>query len=434
MLTQADNDALTRTGPGTLMGDLMRRYWQPILLTSELPDADGAPIRVRHLGENLIAWRNTDGSVGLMQNACPHRGASMFFGRNEENGLRCVYHGWKFDTEGVCTDMPNEPAESNFEHKIKATAYPCVERGDLIWAYMGPAETPPALPDLIWNMTPENPPFIWKHVRECNWMQALEGDIDTSHLNFLHSRLNSEEQRTPRGPRSDRPGAIAMAKYNQDPHVRLEVVDTEYGIMYAGRRAAEADSYYWRMSQFMFPFWTMPTGGAVEVGGKAWLPIDDENCMVLEFRWDPQGPATPEQLDQMRQLRNPWGYLPDSSDWIGRWRIKANKSNDFLLDYDLQKTTLYSGILSNPLQDGGVQTSMGAIYDRTKEHVGTTDAAIIRVRRRLIDAARALREQGAEPPVVDKPEAYRVRNHWAILPKSQHWIEATRELVRDFSK
>ena len=204
--------------------------------------------------------------------------------------------------------------------------------------------------------------------------------------------------------------------------------------MYAGRRAAEEDTWYWRMSQFLFPFWTMPTGGAVEVGGKAWMPIDDENTMVLEFRWDPQGPSTPDEIEQMTKIRNPWGYLPDSSDWIGRFRLVANKANDFLLDYELQKTTLYCGILSNPLQDGGVQVGMGAIYDRSKEHVGTTDAAIIRVRRRLIDAAKALRDTGEEPPVVDKPQAYRVRNHWAILPKDASWIESTRELVREDRK
>jgi hypothetical protein len=222
-----------------------------------------------------------------------------------------------------------------------------------------------------------------------------------------------------------------MAKYNGDPHVHLEVVDTAYGIMYAGRREAEPDTYYWRMSQFLFPYWTMPTGGAVEVGGKAWLPIDDENTMVFEFRWDPEGPASPEDLEAMREFRNPYGYLPESSGFNGRWRVKANKDNDYFLD---RRLPLFLGIKSNPLQDGAVQESMGPIYDRMKERLGTTDAAIIRVRRRLIEAARALRDRAENPPAVDDPALYRVRNHWAILPKEQNWIEGTRELVRDFSR
>jgi len=224
-----------------------------------------------------------------------------------------------------------------------------------------------------------------------------------------------------------------MAKYNQDPHPRLEVVDTEYGVMYAGRRECEPGTAYWRLSQFLFPFWTMPTGGAVEVGGKAWLPIDDENTMVLEFRWHPDGPPSEEEKAKMQELRNPYGYLPHSSDWLGRWRLAANKSNQYFFDYELQKSKLYFGVKSNPLQDGAVQETMGGIYDRSKERLGTTDAAIIRVRRRLITAAKALRDDSVTPPVVDDPGAYRVRNHWAILPENANWIESTRELVRDFS-
>ena len=152
MLTSEDNELLCRVGPGTPMGDLMRQYWIPALLSSELPEPDGPPVRVRLLGENLIAFRDTSGKVGLIQNHCPHRGASLFFGRNEEDGLRCVYHGWKFDATGACVDMPSEPAESNFKAKVRARAYPCVERNGVVWAYMGPRPTPPPLPDLEPNM------------------------------------------------------------------------------------------------------------------------------------------------------------------------------------------------------------------------------------------------------------------------------------------
>ena len=172
MLSKADNELLTRVGPGTPMGNLFRQYWLPALMSRELPEPDGAPLRVRLLGEDLVAWRNTDGSIGVMQNACPHRGASMFFGRNEENGLRCVYHGWKFDTEGNCVDMPNEPAESNFKHKIHASTYPTLEVGGIIWVYMGDPDRMPELSGHVNTLLPKEHTKAWKRHQSSNWMQA----------------------------------------------------------------------------------------------------------------------------------------------------------------------------------------------------------------------------------------------------------------------
>src|SRR5205823_1088939 len=186
MLSLQDNELLCRVGPGTPVGDLMRHYWIPAVRSDELPAPDSPPLRVRLLGENLIAFRTTSGKVGMVQNACPHRGASLFFGRNEEEGLRCVYHGWKFDVTGQCVDMPSEPAESNFRTKIKATAYPCIERNGVIWTYMGAREVPPPLSHIESNMVPTAAQgTISKIMRDSNYMQALEGDIDTSHLAFL---------------------------------------------------------------------------------------------------------------------------------------------------------------------------------------------------------------------------------------------------------
>src|SRR5438067_10745415 len=166
------------------MGNLLRQYWMPLMMSSELPSPDCPPVRIRILGENLIAFRTTSGEVGVIQNNCPHRGASLFFGRNEEEGLRCVYHGWKFDVSGQCVDMPSEPAESNFKEKIRTTAYPCVERGGVVWAYMGPRETPPPLPDIEANMLPDGEYAANVSLPQGNWVQAPEGDIDTSHLGF----------------------------------------------------------------------------------------------------------------------------------------------------------------------------------------------------------------------------------------------------------
>src|SRR4030088_2532728 len=175
MLTQQDNELVTRVGPGTPMGNLMRQYWVPAMLGSELPGPDCDPVRVLLLGEQLIAFRDSNGNVGLVANNCPHRGASLFFGRNEESGLRCVYHGWKFAVDGTCIDMPNEPAESDFRTKVKATAYPCKERGGVVWAYMGPRSIPPSLPDLEPNMRTDMRLSVRVTQQEAHWLQVLEG-------------------------------------------------------------------------------------------------------------------------------------------------------------------------------------------------------------------------------------------------------------------
>ena len=196
MLTREENEFLTRIGPTTAMGDLLRQYWVPALLTTELPVSDGPPLRVRLLGEDLIAFRATSGEAGLVEQGCPHRRASLFFGRNEENGLRCGYHGWKFNVQGQCVDMPNEPVECDFKEKVRLKAYPCRERNGVIWAYLGPRLEPPPLPEFEWNLTPDNVPFLWRNYRACNWVQALEGDIDSSHINYLHGTRDSEDLST----------------------------------------------------------------------------------------------------------------------------------------------------------------------------------------------------------------------------------------------
>jgi phthalate 4,5-dioxygenase len=188
MLSREENELVSRVGPGTPMGGLMREYWLPAMLSSELPSADSDPVRVLLLGEQLIAFRDSSGRVGLIAHNCPHRGASLFFGRNEENGLRCVYHGWKFNVAGECVDMPNEPAESDFRNKVRAVAYPTMERGGVVWAYMGTRTEPPPLPDLEPNMRDDMDLSVYVSQQESNWLQVLEGDIDTVHAGFLHTR------------------------------------------------------------------------------------------------------------------------------------------------------------------------------------------------------------------------------------------------------
>jgi len=414
MLSREDNELLCRVGPGTPMGDLMRQYWVPAALSTELPARDGAPLRVRLLGENLIAFRATSGAVGLVRDSCPHRGASLFYGRNEQEGLRCVYHGWKFDVTGRCVDMPNEPAESNFRGKVRAVAYPCVERAGLVWAYLGPRETPPPLPDLEPTMLADASVQIYQ--RECNWMQALEGDIDTCHTVFLHlGSVDADEAR---------PGTWARYALS-DRAPRYAVADMDFGVMYGAYRPAEADSEYWRIANFLFPFYAMvPTGVlGLEVRVRAWVPMDDEHTLAISIARSAQGVRSAG-----RQVVRPPETLPNTTDWYGRFRCVANAGNDYLIDRTAQKTTSYTGIDAIFLQDQAVTESMGAIYDRTNERLGTSDQMIIRTRKRLIDAARALRDTGKVPPGVDDPGVYAVRSGGALLVRGADWVEATREL------
>jgi phenylpropionate dioxygenase-like ring-hydroxylating dioxygenase large terminal subunit len=414
MLSREDNELLCRVGPGTPMGDLMRQYWVPAALSTELPARDGAPLRVRLLGENLIAFRATSGAVGLVRDSCPHRGASLFYGRNEGDGLRCVYHGWKFDVAGRCVDMPNEPAESNFRGKVRAVANPCLERAGLVWAYLGPRETPPPLPDLEPAKLADASVQVYQ--RECNWVQALEGDIDTCHTVFLHLGSVSADEATPG----------TWARYAlSDRAPRYAVADMDFGVMYGAYRPAEADTEYWRIANFLFPFYAMvPTGVlGLEVRVRAWVPMDDEHTLAISIARSPQGTRTAG-----RQVVRPPGTLPNTTDWYGRFRCVANQGNDYLIDRAAQKTTSYTGIDSIFLQDQAVTESMGPIYDRTNERLGTSDQMIIRTRKRLIDAARALRDTGKVPPGVDDPGVYAVRSGGALLPRGADWIEATREL------
>ena len=380
------------------------------------------------MGEKLIAFRDTNGTVGLIDQACPHRGASLFFGRNEECGLRCVYHGWKFDAEGNCVDMPNEPSESDFKHKVKAKAYPTRERNGIVWAYLGPRTEPPPLPSLEGNMLPEGEWNITAIQRECNWFQALEGDIDTSHFSFLHAgSLDVSTQQ---------PGTFSYYMLKERAP-RYSVVDTDYGAMYGAFRDTEDGRRYWRIAQFLFPFWTMPPQGVLgnKVTARGWVPMDDTHTMFImsgpRFR-RPQPTAPPSGGGPMGRL------LPNTSDWYGRFRMIANASNDYQIDRALQRRSSgaddFTGITGIHLQDQAITESEGPLYDRSTEHLASSDAMVIRVRRRLIAAAIALRDQGVTPPAVDDPEVFGARAGGVYLPQDADWLEATAELRRGFVK
>jgi len=431
MLSHEENEQITRVGRGTLMGDFMREYWTPALLSSELPSADSDPIRVRLLGEDLIAFRDTNNAVGLIQNNCPHRGASLFFGRNEEAGLRCVYHGWKFDTSGQCVDMPNprwrgagEPAESDFRSKVRAVAYPTVDRGGVVWTYMGSRTIPPPLPSIEANLLPEKETLVRVVLRECNWLQALEGDIDTSHFGFLHAGSFGADDVPP--------GTFSQYIVN-DRAPKYAVLVTDYGTMYGAYRPAGADSYYWRIAHYAFPYWTYtppgPLGGKVAAG--AWVPIDDTNTHFFIFgKASASGAATAGGRQLFAE------YAPRTTSPLGRFRVQHSRADDYGQDRAVQRANRgpdgFTGIPGVFLQDQAVTESMGGIFDRTQEHLATADAMIIQTRRRMLDAAHAFAETGVAPNV-DEPDLWLQRSGGVVLPREAHFEEATRELRKAFS-
>ena len=416
MLTREDNELLCRVGPGTAMGQTLREYWHPVLLSSELPTADCAPIRVRLLGEDLIAIRDSAGRPGLLANNCAHRGASLFFGRNEECGLRCVYHGWKFDVTGRCVNMPNEPAESLFRDKVRARAYACRDVNGVVWTYMGPRTEAPPFPEFEINTLPPEqvyPPLVM--MEECNWVQALEGDIDSSHIDYVHARLRADSKQ--------------RGTYHQDKQPRLEVLPTDYGACYSARRRWDVDGLCWhRITQFIMPFFSMIAASDPNiVSARAWVPLDDSYNLQIMMRGRLDRAVTDQEREQTRNPFAAWGgYLEPTSDPRTRHYTKANIHNDYLVDRRLAREELMIGIpfLVN-LQDRAMTETMGPIYDRTQEHLGTTDAMVIYVRRRLIEAARGLRDQGVVPANVDDGTMCRVRPASVLLPEGDSWISAT---------
>jgi phthalate 4,5-dioxygenase oxygenase subunit len=427
MLSVEDNELLTHVGPGTVMGDLLRQYWVPALLSEELPEPDCAPVRVRLLGENLIAFRVSSGKVGLIQNECPHRAASLFFGRNEEEGIRCVYHGWKFDISGRCLDMLNEPTEGVFKDKVRAVTYPCVERGGLVWTYMGPrdrTELPP-LPDLEPNMMVEGRGVVRPNMFNWNWFQCMENNMDTSHQGILHfGAVPLEDALDPVKAQEAYPGPVEDLKYIvADRAPRFVVRDAEFGCSYGAYRPGEEDRDYYRTMHWLFPWVTMTP--VIKLGSSAncvvTVPLDDTHTMSWNMttgRFDqPPAAGRPESRD----------LLPNNAGWLGRFRLRffyetgSDEAFDFGVDRELQKTsptqTGYTGLASVPIQDAAITWSQGSIVDRSHEHLGSTDSMIIRVRQRLLQAARALRDQGTIPPGVDEPHLYRQRSGWAMVPK-----------------
>jgi phenylpropionate dioxygenase-like ring-hydroxylating dioxygenase large terminal subunit len=294
MLSAADNELLTRTGAGTPMGEYFRRFWLPVLLAQEVAEPDGPPVRVTVLGEELVAFRDTDGRVGLIDPRCPHRGADLFFGRNEECGLRCVYHGWKFDVHGRCVDLPTLPPESGFRDRVRVTAYPTREWGDLVWAYLGPPALQPPLPDLEFARLPAAHRFVSKKLQQCNWAQACEGALDTAHFSFLHMPVWSGEAAIDAAVSRSSVDRERTRWMRDDPRPEFDVVPHPVGFVAGAARQADGDDRYWRIAQFMLPNHALTPNAfpGENIHGQTWVPIGDEAAWVFCYTWNPDRPLT----------------------------------------------------------------------------------------------------------------------------------------------
>jgi phthalate 4,5-dioxygenase oxygenase subunit len=407
MISAQENDDLTRTGPGTLMGDLFRRYWLPALHASEI-ERDGAPVRVKLLCESLICFKDSKGNLGLIDEFCAHRGVSLWFGRNEECGLRCPYHGWKYDVSGQCVDLPSEGPDGPMRGRMKLKSYPCLELGGVIWSYMGPPELKPEPPGLEWAHVPPERRFVSKRLQESNYLQALEGGIDSSHVSFLHGAALKTD-----------PLFVGSKGNLYNEHDRMpefDVVDFPGGLLIGARRNAEGARYYWRITPWILPLHTIiPPRAGHPLGAHVWVPIDDEHCWAWSINYHPNRSLSSKEVEAMRSGRGIHvSYMP------GTYVPLQNKRNDYMIDREGQKAgKTFSGVEGIAMQDASLQESMGAVQDRTRENLCPTDRGIVMTRRKLMQAAQASRE-GKAPPGL-RAEEQRVRSCAIELPRDQHF-------------
>ncbi len=456
MLSHEDNQRLCRVGPGTVMGRLMRLHWTPFLLSRDLA-ADGQAHRIRLLGEDLVAFRNTAGAVGLVDHSCPHRGTPMVFARNEEGGLRCMYHGWKFGVDGACLDMPAEPVNSPMQNNVRIASYPVRERHGVLWAYLGPAAEPPPLPSVEWNLVPETHVVLSMRVQECNWLQALEGEIDSAHAAILHGRadqggaINQWRQAgdlTPKFECVAHPAGLHIAS-------RRKVPDAEGGVRPSGQEAsvepatgvngsvapaAPAQDYI-RVNQFLMPYWTLvpPQSLYPELSGHAWVPIDDEHTLCLMFSYTPAQPFYEKTRAVFkrggkggRETGHPSDHSFETRPVVlpyHRYWSRFNRANGYQYDHALT-AQFNSGLPGLWTQDAACQSGTAAIFDRTREHLGSTDMGIARTRRLLLDALRRLEADGTPPASASDPSLLMWRAISITVDAGADWQQAGGHFMR----
>ncbi|HEY7066590.1 MAG TPA: Rieske 2Fe-2S domain-containing protein [Chloroflexota bacterium] len=404
MLSKELNDLITLTNAGTPMGDLMRRYWLPALLSEELPAPDGPPVPVRLLGEELVAFRDSEGRVGLLDEHCAHRGTSLLYGRNEECGLRCIYHGWKYDVNGHVTDTPAEPGDSTFKARLRTTAYPAHEAGGLVWAYLGPPEKQPLFPNYGYTQLAPEHVYVTKCLQECNYLQGLEGECDSSHLSLLHRDFLLSGQ---------------QALYQADSAPIYETEDTDFGVRLIALRNAPPDQTYVRISSFVLPSHCWIYARVPEV--HFYVPADDTHSWRYDLGMILDRPVRPEDVERRPQIG------PD-------YRRVRNLANHYLQDRDKQKHQTFTGIENFLNHDSCATETQGARYDRSREHLGQSDRGVIVVRRALIDVVQRF-QAGEEPPHLVYDPA---QNHFEhvdtiqqLIPRGDDWHAHFPRLVCD---
>jgi len=376
------------------MGKLIRRYWIPALLSDEIPEPDCPPVRVHILSERLVAFRDSQGRVGLLEEHCSHRGTSLFFGRNEECGLRCIYHGWKYDMEGNVLDTPAEPAGSDFKSKLKHVAYPTMEAAGIVFAYLGPRDKMPLFPNYEWTLLPKEQTYVTKGLLECNYLQGLEGECDSSHLSFLHREFTALGRRQ---------------LFALDSAPAYETEETDFGVRLIATRNAGLDTQYVRVSSFVMPIacWVPARNRETHI----YVPVDDQHAWRYDLGFLRDRKPTVEDWNRKSQIG------PD-------YRRLRNLQNNYLQDRQRQATTDYTGIENFLNHDGCATESMGPIFDRSQEHLGVSDKAVIAVRKFLINAVKQF-EEGQEPPHIVRDPAQNSFSHIdtfaQTIPASVHW-------------
>lgn len=415
-----DTQALTRVSRGTPMGDFVRQYWIPAVMSSELQPGR-EPVRVVLLGERLIAYRDKGGRPAVMDHRCPHRGVSLFLGRVEEEGIRCVYHGWRFDTAGRCTDMPSVPAAQDCKHLVKARAYPVREVGGVVWVYMGSRETPPPMPMIEAALLPADEVNVYCLQRECNFLQMAESDLDTSHFGFLHLGCHDPDDFADDNP-------IRFQAMDRAPV--YESSETPWGTSYGAFRDADDAQRYWRIANFLFPFWTQTPQGdfSDHIDARAFVPMDDEHTMMFHFSWRRKSrPLRTDGKDgePVFGLRNDNVLLPNTTDWFGRWRPAANPANDWLVDREMQREGVtFSGLDNIRTQDQAACESMGPIVDHSLERLVSSDQMVAKTRRRMLKALQRFVEDGTPPPGVDDPHVFAAaRSGFLVASEALGWPE-----------
>ena len=412
MLSEADNVLLTRTGPGTAMGGVFRYFWQPVALGAELPEPEGAPLRLRVLGQDLRAFRSTDGTVGVVSPRCPHRGADLFFGRNEDGGITCAYHGWKFATDGRCLAIPTMEqgaARDKAERNVRLPAYPVREAGGFVWAWLGPPEHMPALPQLEFLTLPASHVFVSKKLQQCNWAQACEGGLDTAHFSFLHMPVSDAKDVTDRLMAKVSSDTDTVRWMRADGTPRFTILEHPVGLVLGAARRADGDSLYWRVSQFLMPNHGLAPNAfpGENYHGQCWVPIDDVSCWIYNYTWNPERPLT--EAERQRYREGAGIHAEVDADYIPLRR----RENDYRLDRRKQKHENFTGIDGVSEQDAAIQDSQGLIADRTLEHLGPTDMGVIRFRRMILAAARDM-AAGNPPAAAHDAALYCVRSGGAV--------------------